>query len=478
MKPFTPRPWQPGAIDHIVERPRCAVWADMGMGKTSITLTALDRIDMIDGSAWPALALGPLRVARKVWREETQKWEHTAEISVSQVIGDASERIAALKRDAQLYTVNYDVLPWLIDHLGGKFRFKTIIPDESRRLKGYRAKQGGAQTRALAKVAWLPCVKHFIEQTGTPSPNGLKDLWGQVWYLDQGKRLGRTYSAFEERWFAFKRIRDALNPNKAQIQTVIQPHAHVEIHELVRDLCLSIRAKDWFDLRQPIQRTVRVELPADAKRLYKQMERDFFTKIRGHEIEAFSAGAKSMKLLQLAGGAAYLDPDVENDEDPRARAYVVTHDAKIEALESIIEEAEGMPLLVAYQFKSDVPRLKKAFPEARVLHSEKDEDDFKAGLIPMLLAHPKSAGHGIDGFQAVTNIIVFFGHTWDLELRQQIIGRVNEIRQMQAGLDRPLIIYDIVAEDTIDEDVLLRHETKRSVQDLLLEATKREIPSG
>ncbi len=461
-------------IDHVLEHPRCALWAGMGLGKTPTVLTALDRIDLIDGSAWPALAIGPLRVARKVWREETQKWEHTTELTTSQIIGDAKERTAALKRDAQLYTVNYENLPWLVDHLNGKPRFKTIVPDESRRLKAYRAKQGGAQTRALSKIAWHKSVRHFIELTGTPSPNGLKDLWGQLWFLDQGKRLGRTYSAFEERWFAFKRIRDAVHAHKTQIQTVIQPHAHVEIHALVRDLCLSINAKDWFDIQEPIQRVIRVEMPADAKHLYKQMERDFFTKIAGHEIEAFSAGAKSMKLLQLAGGAAYLDPDVENDEDPRARAYVVTHDAKIEALESIVEEAEGMPLLVAYQFKSDIPRLQKAFPEARVLHSVKDEDDFKAGLIPMLLAHPKSAGHGIDGFQDATNIIVFFGHTWDLELRQQIIERIGPTRQMQSGLDRPVWVYDIVAEDTIEEDVLVRHATKRSVQDLLLEATKRE----
>jgi SNF2 family DNA or RNA helicase len=230
--------------------------------------------------------------------------------------------------------------------------------------------------------------------------------------------------------------------------------------------------RDYVDIREPIQRTVMVDLPLPARKLYNQMERDLYIKIEHHEIEAFSAGAKTMKLLQLANGAAYLDEDVVNDDDPRARAFKVVHDAKLEALESIVEETGDMPLIVAYQFKSDLARLMKAYPAGRHLHTEKDEDDFKAGLIPILFAHPKSAGHGIDGFQNVTNVIVFMGSSWDLELRQQIIGRIGPERQLQSGLDRPVYVYDICAEDTIDEVVLARHETKRAVQDLLLEAVK------
>jgi SNF2 family DNA or RNA helicase len=254
---------------------------------------------------------------------------------------------------------------------------------------------------------------------------------------------------------------------------VIQPGADAEIHALVRDLCLAIRAKDWFDIREPIYIPVRVELPPAARRHYREMERDLFTQIEGHEIEAFAAAAKSQKLLQIANGAAYLDPDVANDDDPRARAFKVVHDAKIEALQSIVEEAEGMPVLVVYNFKSDLARLLKAFPEGRALKSEKDEDDFKAGLIPQLFVHPKSAGHGIDGFQYATNIIAFFGENWDMELRQQVIERIGPARQMQAGFDREVRVYDIIAESTIDEDVLLRHESKRSVQELLMDAAKR-----
>ncbi len=472
---FIPRPWQPSGTEHIVEHRRCALWAGMGMGKGAMTTTALDQIDVLTGDAWPALVLGPLRVARKVWSEEVAKWHHTADLVVSKVIGAPEEREAALKRPAQIYAMNYENVAWLERHLGGAMPFRTIICDESRKLHAFRIKQGGAMTRALHELAWHKNIRHFIELTGTPSPNGLRGLWGQLHFIDRGKRLGLTYESFENRWFAYKRIRDAINSHKTHIQPIILPNAHDEIHDLVRDVCLSINPKDWLDLKEPIRRTINVELPPEAMKLYKQMERDFFIRIENHEIEAFNAASKSIKTMQLAGGAAYLDIDVQSDEDPRARAYRVVHDAKIEALQSIVEEAEGMPLLVFYQFKSDVPRIQKAFPKARVLRSEQDEDDFKAGKIDMLLAHPKSAGHGIDGFQHVTNIAVFFNHTWDLELRQQAIERIGPVRQMQAGLERPVWVYDIVAEDTIDELVIQRHETKRSVQDLLLEATKARL---
>ena len=468
-------------IEHIQEHRRCALWSFMGSGKTATTLTAGDAIELADGDFYPALALGPLRVARKVWSEETQKWEHTKQINVSKIIGDADERKAGLARDAQIYSMNYENVQWLVELLKERKRglpFKSIISDESRKLKAFRLKQGGAMTRALSEIAWHKSIRHFIELTGTPSPNGLKDLWGQLWFLDRGQRLGLTYDDFDQRWFGYKRVRDAVNAHKTHIQSIIQPGADAEIHALVRDLCMAVRAKDWFDIREPIYIPVRVELPPAARKHYREMERDFFTRIEGHEIEAFAAAAKSQKLLQLAGGAAYLDPDVESDEDPRARAYKVVHDVKIEALESIVEEAEGMPLLVAYQFKSEAARILKAFPGSRILKTEKDEDDFKAGKIPMLLAHPKSAGHGIDGFQLVTNMIVFFGHWWDLELRQQIIERIGPARQMQAGLDREVRVYDIIAEDTIDEDVLLRHSSKINVQELLMAAAKRRGRDG
>lgn len=444
----------------------------MGSGKTSVILTALETIDVLSGDAYPALALGPLRVARKVWREEVVKWHHTERVTVANAIGNPAQRTEALNSNAQLTTINYENVDWLVKHYRGKpWPFKTIIADESRKLKGFRLKQGGTMTAALGSVAWHPNVAHFIQATGTPSPNGLKDLWGQLWFLDKGKRLGDSYKAFEERWFGYKRLTDALGKN--HVQAVIQKGADVEIMDRVRDLCLSIDLRDWIDIKKPVFVRVSVDLPAPARKLYKEMARDLFIRIDGHEIEAFHAAAKLTKLLQIANGAVYLDPDVENDEDPRARAFKVVHDAKIEGLQSIIEEVGDAPIICAVQFKSDIARILKAIPGSRLLKTEKDEDDFKAGLIPVLIAHPKSAGHGIDGFQNVCNVIVFFGHWWDLELRQQIIERIGPTRQMQAGRDVPTFVYDIVVEDSIDEDVLLRHESKRSVQDILLEATKR-----
>jgi SNF2 family DNA or RNA helicase len=479
VKPFVPRPWQVPAIEHLLEHPRCALWKPVGAGKTADVLTALDALDLGGEDVWPALAIGPLRVARKVWREEVKKWEHTQDISVSQIIGDADTRSFVIDRlchpgnntPHHIYTINYENVAWLAQRLAGRMPFRTIISDEARRLKAYRVTQGGVMAQALHGMAWHPHVRRFIELTGTPSPNGLRDLWGQMHFLDKGKRLGLTYSGFEEKWFGYKRVRDALS-NSSTIQPVIQKGADEEIHARCRDLCLSINMRDYVDIREPVQRTVLVDLPPPARKLYNQMERDLYIKIEHHEIEAFSAGAKTMKLLQLANGAVYLDEDVVNDDDPRARAWKTVHDAKLEALESIIEEMGDLPIIVAYQFKSDLARLLKAYPQGRHLHSEKDEDDFKAGLIPILFAHPKSAGHGIDGFQNVTNVLVFFGHSWDLELRQQIIGRIGPERQLQSGLDRPVYVYDIVAEDTIDEVVLARHESKRAVQDLLLEAVK------
>lgn len=479
-KPFTPRDYGHLIVDHIVEHPRCAVWAPMGFGKTVNTLTALDSSSLIGGDVWPALALGPLRVARKVWSEETQKWDHTAGIRVSKVIGTAAERHEALMRPAEIYAMNYENVPWLVESLKDRrmMPFRTIIADEARKLKAHRIKQGGAMTAALAEIAWHPKVKRFIELTGTPAPNGLKDLWGQAWFLDKGQRLGTTYDSFENRWFAYKRIRDAIHAHKTHIQTVIHPHSDREIHALVADLCLALKVEDWFDVALPIFVQIPVDMPPAARQHYREMERKLFTLIEGHEIEAFAAAAKSQKLLQMANGAAYLDEDVQNDDDPRARAFKVIHDAKIEALASLVEESGGMPLLVAYNFKSDLARLLKAFPEGRALKSEKDEDDFKAGKIPLLFVHPKSAGHGIDGFQNVTNIVVFFGENWDMELRQQVIERVGPVRQMQSGFNRPVYVYDIVAADSIDEDVLTRHESKKSVQELLLAAAQRRKQNG
>lgn len=316
----------------------------------------------------------------------------------------------------------------------------------------------------LGRVAHLPQVRHFVELTGTPSPNGLKDLWGQVWFLDRGQRLGRTYDAFKSRWF--QTVQVGADPHA--IDLVPLPHAQREIEDLLRDLCISLDPADWFDLREPICVPVYFDLPDRARDLYQDMERQMFAQIDGHDVEAFNAAARTIKCLQLANGAAYTTDD-QGDNRPWAEV----HDLKLQALESIVEESGGAPLLVAYHFKPDLARLLKAFPKGRHLDTDPQTlRDFKAGRIPLLFAHPDSAGHGLDGMQDVCNAVAFFGHWWNLETRQQIIERVGAVRQAQAGHDRPTYIYDIIARGTVDEIVMARHETKREVQDLLLEAMK------
>lgn len=457
---FTPREYQHAIIDHVLNLQRGAVWAGMGMGKSVSTLTALDILEITEPG--PALVLAPLRVAASTWPDEAKKWAHLTNVEVSAVVGTPEERRAALKRPATIYTTNYDNLPWLVEHYGDKWPFRKVVADESTKLKSFRLQQGGKRAHALGRVAHCK-VDRFIELTGTPSPNGLQDLWGQAWFLDKGVRLGRSFEAFKSRWF--QSIQVGSDRHATRLDPL--PFAQEQIEDRMRDLCLSLDARDYFDISEPIVNVIRVELPAKARRLYKDMEREMFLALEcGTEVEAFNAASKTIKCLQLANGAIYTDDTCS--------AFADIHDAKLQALEDVIEEAAGMPVLVAYHFKSDLARLQRAFAKGRAL--DKDPQtirDWNAGKIPVLFAHPASAGHGLN-LQDGGNILAFFGHWWDLEQYQQIIERIGPTRQAQAGHDRPVFIHHIVAADTMDELVMARRESKREVQDLLLEAMKRK----
>jgi SNF2 family DNA or RNA helicase len=307
----------------------------------------------------------------------------------------------------------------------------------------------------LARVAHTR-VKRFVELTGTPAPNGLADLWGQVWFLDQGERLGRTYTAFRERWF---------DTGYDGYGMVPKSFAMDQIQERLRDLCLTIDAKDHFDLRQPIVTDIKIDLPPAARKIYDDMEKRMFAEIESHGVEAFNAAARTGKCLQIASGAAYINE--------KASEWKVVHDAKIEALGEVVEEAAGMPVLVAYHFRSDLARIRAAFPMARELDKNPQTlADWNAGRIPMLLAHPASAGHGLN-LQDGGNILVYFAVNWNLEEHQQILERIGPMRQLQSGHNRNVFVYRILARDTVDEMVLERLETKRDVQDILLDAMKR-----
>jgi SNF2 family DNA or RNA helicase len=451
--PYVRRRYQHAIAAHQLDVPRGATFAGMGLGKTVETLTTLASLDLVEPG--PALVCAPLRVAQSTWPDEAAKWDHLAGFEVVPIVGSLEQRRAALRRKADVFTTNYEQLPWLTEELrAGRWPFRKVVADESTRLKGFRLRQGTARAKALAKVAHEHCSR-WINLTGTPAPNGLQDLWGQSWFLDQGQRLGRTFDSFTQRWF---------RPSFTGYGVEPLEHSQREIQQRLGDICLSLDARDHFDLAEPIVNTIRVELPAKARELYRDMEREMFAQIGEHEVEAFSAAARTIKCLQIANGAAYVDDT--------ASEWVEVHDAKLQALDSVIAEAAGAPVLVAYHFKSDLARLLRAFPKGR--HLDKDPQtirDWNAGRIPLLFAHPASAGHGLN-LQDGGNILAIFGHWWDLEQYQQIVERIGPTRQAQAGHDRPVFIHHIVAADTVDELVMARRESKRSVQDLLLEALK------
>lgn len=461
-KEYTPHPYQNKITAHQLNIPRGATFAGMGMGKTVSTLTTLDAL-YLSGESKPTLVLAPLRVCNSVWPQEAQKWQHLRHIDVTPITGVEKERLIALKSDTSVYACNYQNIPWLIEHYGAHWPFGTIVADESTRLKSFRLRQGGVRAQALSKVAHTK-IKRFINLTGTPAPNGLLDLWGQVWMLDKGERLGRTYTAFADRWFT--RSEDGYS------RVLRHESAAEEIYSRLRDICLTIDPKDYFNLDDPIVKNIEVELPAKARQHYDKLKKELVVQIEQHTITAANAAVKTQKLLQIANGAAYTDPTVDDDENPKARHYKVLHDAKLEALESIQQEANGMPLLVAYHFKSDLDRLLKAFPKAEHLDSNPETiKRWNAGKINMLFAHPQSSGHGIS-LQDGGNILVFFGHNWNLEDRLQIIERIGPMRQKQSGYDRPVWIYNIIARRTVDQMVIDRVDSKKSVQDLLLENLK------
>jgi SNF2 family DNA or RNA helicase len=453
---FVARKYQPPVISHLLEHKRCGVFLNMGMGKTVSTLTALDGLFLTGAETKPAIIFAPYRVANETWPQEAAKWQHLSGIEVQPIIGDIATRRRALRnKNAAVFTINYENVPWLMEHLGDAWPFGVAVADECTKLKGFRLRQGTTRARALAKVAHKKCTRWF-NLTGTPSPNGLKDLWGQMWFIDAGLRLGRTFDAFQQRWF-YKTF-DGYN-----IEPL--PFAQEQIQERIKDVCISLNPKDYFDIKDPIVTPVYVDLPTTARAHYHEMERHMFAEVQGCGVEAFNAAGCTLKCLQLANGAAYVDPNGKQWKD--------VHDAKIAALESVIEEAAGMPVLVAYHFRSDLQRLRAAFPKGRELDKDpQTRADWNAGKIPVLFAHPASAGHGID-LQHGGNIIVFFGHWWDLEQYQQIVERIGPVRQMQSGYDRPVYIYNIIARDTVDEMVIARRETKRSVQDLLMEAVNK-----
>lgn len=452
-KPFVPRAYQGQMIQHAAELARPALWAGMGTGKTSATLAAIDLLHMVGDLTKPTLVVAPLRVAKFTWPDEAAKWDAFAGMEIVPIVGDLAARNAAVRRDAPVFTTNYEQLPWLVEKLGDRWPFGLVVADESTKLKGFRTRQGGARAKALGKVAHK--TGRWLNLTGTPASNGLMDLWGQTWFQDAGERLGRSFSAFQQRWF-----------RKGYDGFSFEPHDHSqgEIESKLQDICLTIDAKDWFDLREPIVNEIRIELPAKARALYQHMEKRMWMELAGQEIEAVNAAVKTMKCLQIANGAAYLE-DQQWEE---------IHGAKLDALESVVAEAAGAPVLVAYHFKPDRERILRAFPGAIDLATDEGLRAAKAGRGRVWLAHPASLGHGVDGLQEHCTILCFFGHWWSLEQHDQIIERIGPTRQAQSGFDRAVHVHYLLAVDTVDELVRERQISKATVQDTLRAAMKRK----
>ena len=444
---YRPHEYQRYAARFIIEHREAAVLLDMGLGKTVITLTAIDALVRDCFEVSRVLVIAPLRVARDTWPAEIRKWEHLAGLAFSVAVGSEAERISALQRKASLYIINRENIDWLITKSGIPFDFDMVVIDELSSFKSHQTKR----FKALMKVR--PRVRRVVGLTGTPSANGLMDLWAEFKLLDMGKRLGRFIGQYREMYFV---------PDKRNQQMVFsykpKPGAEEEIYRQIADVTISMRAGDFLEMPERVENEVTVSLSEKERERYERMKAEMVVELGGKEIDAVSAAALSNKLLQMANGAVY-------DEDGKAMPL---HSRKLDALEDIIEAANGKPLLVAYWYKHDKERIQKRF-DAREIKSSADIADWNAGRIPVALIHPASAGHGLN-LQDGGSSLVWFGLTWSLELYQQTNARL-----WRQGQKNTVVIQHIIAKGTIDERVMAALAQKDKTQAALIDAVKAEL---
>lgn len=443
---FRPHEYQRYAIQRIVEQNEVGLLLDMGLGKTAITLHAIDELINNRYEVDRVLVIAPLRVAQTVWAQEAAKWD--LGLRVERVLGSAAERRAALRRGADVYVINRENVEWLAEEVGRCWPFDMVVIDELSSFKSARA----GRFRALRRVRG--CITHIVGLTGTPAPNGLIDLWAEMYLLDRGAALGRTLGGFRDQYF------DAGKRNGHVVyEWRPKPGAEDAIYDALHNLCISMRSVDYLQMPERIDNVISVELDDAARAAYEEMERAMLLQLDGKEIVALTAAAVANKLLQLAQGAVY---DAGGD-------WHELHRAKLDALADVVEAACGQSMLVYYTYKHDLERLQKAFPQARVLRRAEDVEAWNRGEVPMLLAHPDSAGHGLN-LQAGGHIIVWFGLTWSLEKYQQANARLY-----RQGQQHGVVIHHLVACDTIDERVMRVLAGKARLQDELLEAVKAVV---
>jgi len=434
--------YQRRAITFAKNNPKCALFLDLGLGKTVTTLTVIkDLLDSFDVNK--VLVISPLRVTNTVWHKEIANWSHLKDLSYVIATGTERERIAALYKTVDVTLINRENVPWLVKHYGAKFPFDMVVIDESSSFKN----PSSQRFKALRKVTNK--ITRMIQLTATPSPNGLLDIWSQISLLDDGKRLGRTMTAYKSRFFESDYMGYKFNPREGSKQT---------IYQLIEDITMTLKAEDYLDMPDRIDSIIKVQLPTSIKKQYDDLEKDFLIIINDDTITTTSAAALANKLLQFSNGAIYID-DLKN--------YEVLHDLKIEALKEIVEENPNENLLIAYNYKTDLIRLQEAFPKAVVLDKKGEAvDKWNNGDIKMLLAHPMSAGHGLN-LQKGGSVIIWFGLNWSLELYQQFNGRVH-----RQGQEKPTRIIHIVADGCIDEKVIKAIESKAETQNDLLDHLK------
>lgn len=446
---FAPYPYQETAIQWVLDRPAAGLFLGMGMGKTVCTLTAINELLFDRLEAQRVLVIAPLRVAQDTWSKETAKWDHLRHLRVAKILGPLAQRRAALDEKADIYVVNRENVAWLVEHYGARWPFDTVVIDELSSFKDHAAKR----FKALRKVRGR--IRRIIGLTGTPAPNGLIDLWPQIYLLDQGERLGKTVGAYRRTYF---------RPDRSNGHIVysykLLDGSEDAIHGRISDLCMSLKKDDYLDLPGQIYESVELTPPPALLKKYRQFERDSIMEAMDGqgEIVALNAASLTGKLLQFANGAIY-------DTD---RGVHELHDIKLDALEELIEAANGEPVLVFYAFKHDRDRI-MARIDCRELSTSADIDAWNRKEIPVAIAHPASVGHGLN-LQEGGHIIVWFGLTWSLELYQQANERLN--RPGQTDVCR---IYHLILKGTHDERVLAALEKKDTSQRALIDALRQTV---
>ncbi len=440
--------YQTYGVEYIKDRHASGLFLDCGLGKTVTALTAIADMMFDSFEIKKTLVICPLRVAMSVWDREAEKWDHLRHLRISKVLGGQKERIRALEQPADIYVINRENVPWITDRYGLSWPFDCVVIDELSSFKSAAAQR----FKALRKVR--PLIKRIVGLTGTPAPNGLIDLWPQLYLLDQGERLGKSLTRYRDTYFKPGRRNGYI-----VYDWVLKPGAEEEIYQRIGDICVSMKAADYITMPERVDVTVPVMLDARARAAYTEMEREEILSLAGEAIDAGSAGVVTGKLMQLANGAVYDENHIAHE----------VHGAKLDALEDLVEAANGKPALIFYTFQHDRDRIRERFPQAVTLEDHNTIRDWNAGKIPLLLAHPAGAGHGLN-LQDGGSIVIWFGLTWSLELYQQANARLH-----RQGQRDTVTVFHLVAEGTVDEDVMKVLDGKADRQETMLEAVKARL---